>query len=134
MAKNSNTRKMRDVSKGDVLYAIKKDAPADGISEKLVEGTGIAPSREMYLELAGGCGWDYIPKSSMSKTYISVYDSFIATSREKLLKVAEKVIRKSLEKTDISIKDAYHTLEIMKKRKDSLLSMIKELDKNHKNP
>lgn len=127
MAKNT-AKKMKDVCAGDVLYTIRKDAPTKGISEKVVEETGISYSGEKYFRFADEIGNNHIPKSSMSKPSISLYDGYVATSREELLKVAEKNIRKCMENTEKAIEDALATLNYMKERKTILSSLIEEIE------
>lgn len=128
MAKN-NAKKMKDVCMGDVLYIITKDAPTKGISEKVVKEIGVEYSGESYFMLSDEIVHNHIPKSSMSKTSISLYDRYVATSREGLLKVAEKNIRKCMENTEKAIEDALDTLNRMNERKTILSSLIKEIEK-----
>lgn len=128
MAKNT-AKKMKDVCTGDVLYTIIKDALTKGISEKVVKETGVGYNGESYFVLSDEIGHNYIPKSSMSKPAISIYDRYVATSREELLKVAEKNIRKCMENTKKTIEDALDTLNRMNERKTILSSLIEEIEK-----
>ena len=101
---SKNTKKMKDVQTGDVLYRINKIYLTEGIEELTVTETGVNESSgESWFIPNDSAGCYYIPKSSMSKTFISTYDAFIATSVEGLLKVAGKFVKKNLDNYDIRI-------------------------------
>ena len=115
MAKNTS-KKMKDVCVGDVLYKINRDCFYEGISELVVSSvTTYEDDNEKMIRFKGECSNYGICKSSMNKTYFSLYDgSYIGTSKEQLLKVCEKFIKKNLDTLDDSIKD-------MKERLDNLI-------------
>ena len=94
MAKD-NSKKLKDVCAGDVLYMLRKNSIEEGIIESTVTNVITNPSGSAIFETDR---LKFYPLSSdMQSASFRLYGgSVVATSREALMKASEKLIKKLL--------------------------------------
>ena len=123
MAKDAS-KKLKDVREDDVLYIIRKDALEKGIRRITVSGIGVESKNEKYIKLDDVVGWHHIPKESLQKKFFANHDSYIATSRNELLKAIEiplkRVIRDTQHNLDV-LSTMMHNIERIKTKRSDVI-------------